>query len=65
MTCGVGHRRSSNLALLWLWCRPMATAPIGPLAWEAPYAVGVVLEKKKKDKKKKRERERNTHTTHA
>ena len=24
-------------ALLWLWCRPSATAPIGPLAWEPPY----------------------------
>ena len=21
-----------DLALLWLWCRPVATAPIGPLA---------------------------------
>ena len=25
---GVGHRGSSDLALLWLWCRPEATAPI-------------------------------------
>ena len=38
-------------ALLWLWCRPAATALIGPLAWEPPYAVGVAL-KKQKDKKK-------------
>ena len=22
--------------LLWLWCRPEATAPIQPLAWEPP-----------------------------
>ena len=22
--------------LLWLWCRPAATAPIRPLAWEPP-----------------------------
>ena len=29
----------------------MATAPIRPLAWEPPYAVGVVLEKDKKKKK--------------
>ena len=21
-------------ALPWLWCRPVVTAPIGPLAWE-------------------------------
>ena len=32
-----------------LWCRPVATAPIGPLAWEPPYAAGVALEEKKKD----------------
>ena len=33
-----------DLALLWLWCRLVATAPIGPLAWEPPYAVGAALE---------------------
>ena len=27
-----------DLALLWLWCRPAAEAPIRPLAWEPPYA---------------------------
>ena len=32
MSCGVGRRRSSDLALLWLWCRPAATAQIRPLA---------------------------------
>ena len=26
--------------LLWLWCRPAAAAPIRPLVWELPYAVG-------------------------
>ena len=30
-------------ALLWLWCRLAATAPIRPLAWEPPYAAGVAL----------------------
>ena len=25
---GVGHRRGSDPALLWLWCRLVATAPI-------------------------------------
>ena len=30
-------------ALLRLWCRLAATAPIRPLAWELPYAVGVTL----------------------
>ena len=41
-----------NPALLWLWCRAVATAPIRPLAWEPPYATGAALEKAKKDKKK-------------
>ena len=31
-----------------LWCRLSATAPIGPLAWEPPYATDVALKKKKK-----------------
>ena len=39
-------------ALLWLWCRLAATAPIHPLAWEPPCAEGVVL-KRQKDKKLK------------
>ena len=30
----------------------MATAPIRPLAWEPPYAVGEALEKKKKRKQR-------------
>ena len=30
----------SDLALLWLWCRPAPAAPLRPLAWELPYAVG-------------------------
>ena len=30
-----------------LWCRPAAVAPIRPLAWEPPYAVGVTLKRKK------------------
>ncbi len=35
-------------ALLWLWCRPAAAAPIRPLAWEPPYAAGAALEKAKR-----------------
>ena len=42
MSCGVGRRLSLDLALLWLWCRPAATALIQPLAWEPPYAMGMV-----------------------
>ena len=45
MSCGVGCRLGWDLALLWLQCRPAATAPIGPLAWEPPYAVGVALKR--------------------
>ena len=40
-------------ALLWLRCRLAATAPIRPLVWESPYAMGVALEKAKRRKKKK------------
>ena len=29
VSCGVGLRRGSDLALLCLWRRPVATAPIG------------------------------------
>ena len=43
--CSLGHRRGSDPALLWLWRRPMATAPIQPLAWEPPYAVGASLKR--------------------
>ena len=45
MSCGVGHRR--GLALVLLWGRPAAAAPIRPLAWEPPYATGVALKKTK------------------
>ena len=53
MSCGAGHRHGLDPELLWLWHRPVATAPIGPLAWEAPYAVASALEKTKKNQKKK------------
>ena len=36
-------------ALLWLKHRPAATAPIQPLAWELPCALGAALKKKKKN----------------
>ena len=52
MSCGVGRRHGSNPKLLWLWRRLVAAAPIGPLAWELPYAAGVAQENAK-DKKKK------------
>ena len=52
MSFGVGHRHSSDLA--WLWLRLGAIAPIGPLAWEPPYAVGEALKRQKKKKKKEK-----------
>ena len=45
MSCGVGHRCGSYLALLWLWHRPAAVAPIQLLAWELPYAMDVALKR--------------------
>ena len=51
MSCGVGHRRGSDLVLLGLWHRPAATALIHPLAWELPYDMGAPLKSKKKKKK--------------
>ena len=43
VSCGVGHRPGSDLALLWLWCRAVAIAPLRSLAWEPPYATGAAL----------------------
>ena len=48
MSCVVGCKRGSDPVLLWLWCRPVAIALIGPLAWEPPYAAGAAIEKEKK-----------------
>ena len=53
MSYGVGHRRGSDLAWLWLRHRLAATALIRPLAWEPPYATRVAIEKAKRPKKKK------------
>ena len=38
-------------ALLWLWCRPVATAPI--LAWELSHAAHEALKRKKNKAKQK------------
>ena len=59
MSCGVGLKYISDLALLCLWCRPAAVALIGPLAWELLYAMGTALKTKTKTKnRKKREKEK-------
>ena len=50
MSCGAGHRRGLDLALLWLWGRPAATAPIGPASLGNSMCFGC-SPKKTKDKK--------------
>ena len=52
MSYGVGPRRGLDPALLWLWYRPPARAPIWPLARELPYATGVALKKQQTNKQK-------------
>ena len=51
LSCDVGHRLGSDLALLWLWHRLAALAPIRPLAQELPRALGAALKRKVKIKK--------------
>ena len=49
LSCDVGCKWGLDPALLW--CGTAATTPIGPLAWEPPCAVGVVLKSKKQTNK--------------
>ena len=42
-----------DLKCLWLWCRPVAIAPIQSLAWKLPYAMGIALPPQKKAEEKK------------
>ena len=60
MSCGVGRRHGSDLALLWLWGRPVATAPIRHLAWEPPYIAGAALKKDKRQKTKKKKKKKDS-----
>ena len=48
MNCGVGHRHSLDLALLWL--QPAAATLVKLLALELPYATGVALKRQKQNK---------------
>ena len=50
--CELWCRSQTRLdpVLLWLWCKLAAVAPIQPLAWEFPYAMGAALKKKGKKK---------------
>ena len=47
MSCGIGRRLYLDLALLWLWHRLLAAAPVWPLARELPYAAGATLKRHK------------------
>ena len=60
MSCGVGHRHGSDLALLWLWHRLAAVAPMRPLDWEPGNLrmLQVWTSKDKKEKKKKKKKKK-------
>ena len=51
-----GSQMRSDPALLWFWRRPVATAPIQPLAWEPPYAVGAAQIKSNNNKRQKKKK---------
>ena len=52
MSCGVGHRCSSDPEFLWLWHRLAAASQIQSL--EHPYATGVAVKRKSKKQTKQK-----------
>ena len=40
LSCSADHSYGSDPALLWLWCRLAAAAPMRPLAWKHPHVTG-------------------------
>ena len=46
------YRLQRSLDMAWLWCGLATVAPIQPLAWESPYAMGVALKSQKKNRNK-------------
>ena len=54
MSCGMSHRHSSDMALLWLWLwhTPAAVDLTQPLAWEPPTSADAALKKKKEKERK-------------
>ena len=65
MSCGVGCRRGSESALLWLWHGPVAADPIRHLVWEPLYAVGAAQKKKKKKKRIKDDTNQKANDEHV
>ena len=55
MSCGVGCRYGLDPALLWLWCRPAASAPIQLLAWEPPCAAGAALKRQQQQQQQQQQ----------
>ena len=60
MSCGVDPRCGSDLVLPWY--KLAVAAPVGPLAWEPPCAVGAALKRQKviimKERKRRKLRQR-------
>ena len=54
VSCGVGRRGGSDLALLWLWRRLAGVDQVRPLGWEPPYATDAALKSKKTKKRKEK-----------
>ena len=57
MSCGIVHRGNLDTELLWVWHRPVATAPIGPLASEPQYATDAAIKRPEKQTNKKKKQE--------
>ena len=48
LRCAAGHRLGLDPGLLWLWCRPVLTTLIQPLAWELSYATGTAIKREER-----------------
>ena len=59
VSCGIGCRHSLDPALLWLWDRPAAAAPIHSLASDLPHASGAGAALKRQKKKIQGHRKEN------
>ena len=55
VNCGVSRRHGSDPVLLWLWCRPAATAPIRPPSLGTSTCCECSPQKTKKKKQKRSE----------